>query len=568
MKHPTHVTHDRLTYNPAINARGESEERNPMLKATLREKGFGGPLLVRPAKRGSKYEIVNGRGRWLDAGDLIAEKHWPKDYPIPIFVRELSDAEALSLSIATAITPLPLNAADEALAFAHLIAAGETRETVAATYGVPVRRVDQRVAIGALPEPIVNSLRAGLISLDVAQAFTLTQDRKRQVKLWKEYQKQGNQTADWVRRMLTDKAIDAESREARLVGEEAYLAAGGTIRRDLFGEDIWFEDGALLNRLFDEKLASIKSDLEAEGWSFVKLVEPIDQQTHWQRLTPKDAPSPEDGKRLKAIDREIKALAKRGLEEEINDESTKDFAKLLALSAESDAIQARGFTDKQRKASGVVLFVHERNGLQILRGCVAPQKEKRGSASSPLPPAGEGGTRAPAREGEGNEEPDFTGQVLAGLAGVMGGALQMTLVEKPGQALRLLLATLIMQAKSFSTPLFRLNPQSYAGPSPAHEEYRAIIDELLRDAIDKDFFATLDHLDQLDEDAHHKLLAILLANSLNWSMHPGADGKALIRRLDPDCARWFKADEAFFNSLKKPQLVDALVASHRVAARS
>jgi ParB family chromosome partitioning protein len=344
------------------------------------------------------------------------------------------------------------------------------------------------------------------------------------------------------------------------VGEEAYVAAGGTIRRDLFGEDVWFEDGPRLIKLFDEKIASIKSDLEAEGWSFVKLVEPGDPQIYWNKLTPKDAPAPEDLKRLKQIDREIKNLGKN-YEDDDADWSAEDTAKHFALESERDTIEAKGFTDRQRKASGVIVYVDEFDGLQILRGRVEPSKPAKRGASSPSPLAGEGGPGTGPDEGSparAEEEPDFTGQLLADLSGAMGGALQMTLVEKPGQALRLLIATLIMQAKSFTTPLFRLNPQSYAAPSPAHEEYRALLSELMRDAEGKDFFATLQHLDQLDEDAHMKLLAILLANALNWSMHPGADGKALVRRLDPDCARWFKPDEAFFNRLKKPQLVDAL----------
>lgn len=559
-----------LVYNPDINARGDAETDIAELTAMIRAEGIGQPLLVRPAKRNkSKYEIVEGSRRWRAIGALIDAGDWQKTQAIPCMLRELDDEQAIELSLSNALSRLPLGAAEEAIAFTRM---KKPVAEIAIAFGIPERRVEQRLAIGQLHPPILAALKANEISIRDAEAFTLTPDTKRQAKVWKEFLA-NDRGAWWVKEMLTDKATSSKSKEAVLVGEEAYLAAGGAIRRDLFGEDVWFEDRPLLLKLFEEKLAVIVSDYEKQGWSFVHVVRDTDDLavTRWQRLTPKGEPSPEDAKRLKQIEREIASDDKKLVKLRTSDEDATDAQideedaleeKIAAARRERDEIESRNFTDRQKAVSGVVISFGHRGELQIEKGKTKPGKVKQSKQTRDAKDEEDtGGSTTPRAE----EEPDFAGAVLADLAGVMGGALQMTLVEKPGQALRLAIATLVMQ--DFDHVPFSLTFNAYAAPSPAQEQFKALIDELLRDAEGKDFAKTLAYLDELDEDALIKLLAILLADSLSWTMHHDAAGKALIRRLDPDCTRWFKADEAFFNRLTRPQLVDALADVDAVDAR-
>ena len=82
--------------------------------------------------------------------------------------------------------------------------------------------------------------------------------------------------------------IEASSKLARFVGLDAYTAAGGTTRADLFGEEVYLEKPALVQRLAEEKLANIRKELEAEGWGWIEINPERDYQSIYrcERLTP------------------------------------------------------------------------------------------------------------------------------------------------------------------------------------------------------------------------------------------------------------------------------------------
>ncbi len=57
----------------------------------------------------------------------------------------------------------------------------------------------------------------------------------------------------------------------RFVGLDAYEAAGGGTRRDLFAEadsGVYLTDATLLERLAQDKLASLAAEAKAEGWAW------------------------------------------------------------------------------------------------------------------------------------------------------------------------------------------------------------------------------------------------------------------------------------------------------------
>ena len=81
------------------------------------------------------------------------------------------------------------------------------------------------------------------------------------------------QHPDSIRRMMTQATVSASDRRARFVGEEAYVAAGGRIERDLFSDEDgarWL-DIALLERLATEKLEALAAETAASsGLAFVR----------------------------------------------------------------------------------------------------------------------------------------------------------------------------------------------------------------------------------------------------------------------------------------------------------
>lgn len=72
--------------------------------------------------------------------------------------------------------------------------------------------------------------------------------------------------------MPTRASSVSTSKRVRFVSVDAYVAAGGSIVRDLFEADDggWLTDPALLDRLVDEKLTVIGQRIGEEGWKWVQ----------------------------------------------------------------------------------------------------------------------------------------------------------------------------------------------------------------------------------------------------------------------------------------------------------
>ncbi|KAG1534191.1 hypothetical protein G6F50_015623 [Rhizopus delemar] len=81
--------------------------------------------------------------------------------------------------------------------------------------------------------------------------------------------------ASALRERLTAREIDATHPLVRFVGLDAYTAAGGGIRRDLFAEGdagTYLTDAALLETLVRSKLDALAGNVRAEGWAWVEAV--------------------------------------------------------------------------------------------------------------------------------------------------------------------------------------------------------------------------------------------------------------------------------------------------------
>ena len=72
-------------------------------------------------------------------------------------------------------------------------------------------------------------------------AFTVTDDRARQLIVAASLQGWQKGNASHIRGRLTEKMVKAVSDFAKFVGLEAYEAAGGKTRSDLFGEEVFLE---------------------------------------------------------------------------------------------------------------------------------------------------------------------------------------------------------------------------------------------------------------------------------------------------------------------------------------
>lgn len=114
--------------------------------------------------------------------------------------------------------------------------------------------------------------RAQAVSLDQLMALAIVDDHTAQESAFYDaptWQRNPHN----LRERLTEREIDAYWHPlVRFVGLDGYQQAGGGIRRDLFAEGdkgVYLADAALLERLAQDRLASLAAKVKVEGWAWV-----------------------------------------------------------------------------------------------------------------------------------------------------------------------------------------------------------------------------------------------------------------------------------------------------------
>ena len=249
-----------------------SAESNAELRASLLAFGVLENLIVYGAGK-DKYAVAAGERRRASLKALLKEKKIPADFAVPCIVRP--EDEAVELSLAENIIRVAMHPIDQFAAFAALIDEGKTVEDVAARFGITPGIVTRRMKLARVSPIIIEAFRDDKITLDAVMGFSVSDDHAEQDRVYADIANRGGQfTRNYVVRMLTHQKVATDDARFLYIGEAVYLAAGGTISRDLFDEDGggYADDSALLDRLTLESLtAEIPAYLDA-GW---KWVEPV-----------------------------------------------------------------------------------------------------------------------------------------------------------------------------------------------------------------------------------------------------------------------------------------------------
>ena len=166
-----------------------------------------------------------------------------------------------------------MHPADQFHAFKALADEGRPPADIAARFGVAAKFVEQRLKLARVSPKLMKAYRAEDMTLEQLEAFTVSDDDSVRRMSGKRLRRPRLSFHD--PRMLTETKVCGTDRRAKLIGEEAYIAAGGTVTRDLFSEDdgVFFDDVALLERLVAGRLAAAVEAAKAEGWSWVELIE-------------------------------------------------------------------------------------------------------------------------------------------------------------------------------------------------------------------------------------------------------------------------------------------------------
>jgi ParB family chromosome partitioning protein len=324
---------NKLVASPRNVRRSSDAEADRQLKADIEARGLLQNLVVSSAKKPRGCFAVEAGGRRLRALEaLAAEGKLSTGHEVNCLILDKGAAFG-EASLAENFQRLSMNPADECTAFQQLIEQGSDIEGIARRFGLTIRFVEGRLRLAGLAPVVFEALGAGEISLDLAKAYAANSDHERQAHVFELMSRgYGGAHPDSVRRMMTQSTVRASDRRARFVGDDAYVAAGGRVERDLFSDDeeaCWL-DIALLERMASEKLEEEASRVAAElGLGFVRpTLDSWIGQEHTQglrRLQLDKLPlSDEENSQIDALEGEIRGLADRLEEEELEPDAREE----------------------------------------------------------------------------------------------------------------------------------------------------------------------------------------------------------------------------------------------------
>ena len=439
----TRIAVKNLVKSP-MNVRKKEGSGISELAALIAAQGLIHNLVVteqkKKSKKTGKYEVVAG-GRRLDALNLlVADGRLTKEHEVDC--RVVGQEEALELSLAENSGREAMHPADLVMAYRTLTDAGLSPDEIAPRFGVSPLTVKRYLKLTNVSPVIFKRYAEDKMNFDQTAALALTEDHALQERIW-------NNTPEWqrngttFRRLITETEIDIRTSPfAKFVGIEAYEAAGGLIRRDLFGEEDegYMQDAELLESLALEKLNQAVEPIKDEGYSWVQCHTTFDysDMANFARVrTTRRQPTEEEQAAMDALEAEMQAIE---ADFENYDEDADETGEIYAtIEKKYDDIQGKMEALSQSleepnaddlAMAGTVVTVDRSGALRIERGLIRKEDMKKqpkeqgtgtglaGTGQSEAPkPMHLGKTHAHADRAPHRSHTDSNGKQAGGCAG-------------------------------------------------------------------------------------------------------------------------------------------------------
>lgn len=369
----------------ARNVRKSGGTSIPSLAASILRVGLLQNLTVIASPDGESFEVVAGKRRLAALKLLAKRRRIGRDHPVPCLL--VPDASARTVSLTEDVQRVSMGVIEELRAWKALAAEGRAIEDIAADFGVTPLVVRRRLRLANVSPKLLAACEAGEASIEQLMALAITDDHKAQEAAWFEAP-QWQRSADSLRDHLTHDEIDA-SRDpvARYVGVEAYEAAGGGIRRDLFSDErngVFLADAGLLDALARDRLESVADAVRTEGWGWVEAVpRATAAELHqFQRARPaRREPSKAEAKRIAKLEAEQARIQDRLDEEDadLSDDGAQALHEELdRLGDELDAIE-QGllvYAPGVMPLAGAVVSIDHIGAVVVHRGLLREEQAK------------------------------------------------------------------------------------------------------------------------------------------------------------------------------------------------
>ena len=161
---PREIPVEMIDRNPFQTRTHVNEEELQELAASIVANGVVQPILVRPQANG-RFQLIAGERRWR--ASLLAKKT-----TIPAILRQVSDEQALEITIVENLQRADLNPMDQARAFERLSREfNMTQEQIATRTGKDRVTVANFMRLLKLPESIQTKVEGGSLSFGHARAL-------------------------------------------------------------------------------------------------------------------------------------------------------------------------------------------------------------------------------------------------------------------------------------------------------------------------------------------------------------------------------------------------------------
>ncbi|WP_315705041.1 MULTISPECIES: ParB/RepB/Spo0J family partition protein [unclassified Bradyrhizobium] len=321
----------QLRIDEKSNVRHANRGLDPVLVSSIKAIGLRSPLAVR--KNGKGYVIFAGGQRFLALQEIAKERGEP-DMPVPVIITDEADAAAREASLHENVARSAMHPVDEYRAYAQLANDKErpmSVDQIAKRFGVSEKGVHQRLALGQLDDSVLNAWQADELDGKAAKLFTMQPDKKAQKSVLEQLRVGGYMHEHTVREALGLGFNSRAGKLLELVTEDAYLARGGKVMRDLFADErsdnTSVSDPVLLKAMGDELIDREIARLSAEGWGTVSKVRPTDMWSYPQ-IDVTGRPTKEEAARLKEIEKIFAAAEKADEYLENNDELEEEQAAI------------------------------------------------------------------------------------------------------------------------------------------------------------------------------------------------------------------------------------------------
>src|SRR5215469_6114388 len=161
---PLEIPVEKIDRNPFQTRKGFDEEKLKELAASIAASGVVQPIVVRPVKDG-RYTLITGERRWL--ASQLANKE-----TIPAIIRDVSDVQAMEMTIVENLQRADLNPMEQAHAYERLSREFKmTQEQMAERTGKDRASVANFLRLLKLPEDVQLHVESGELTFGHARAL-------------------------------------------------------------------------------------------------------------------------------------------------------------------------------------------------------------------------------------------------------------------------------------------------------------------------------------------------------------------------------------------------------------